>query len=56
MLLYQHSVPSILSHTLQGWQATSVSQLAEGGSRVYILRQGAARHTGIAIQENITER
>lgn len=41
---------------LQGWQATSVSQLAEGSSRVYILQQGAARHTGIAIQENITER
>lgn len=40
----------------QGWQATSVSQLAEGGSRVYILRQGAARHTGIAIQESIEER
>ena len=38
------------------WQATSVSQLAEGASRVFILRQGAARHTGLAIQEAITER
>jgi 3-dehydroquinate synthase class II len=40
----------------QGWQATSVSQLAVGSSRVYVLRQGAARHTGVAIQEQISER
>eukprot|EP00208_Stichococcus_sp_RCC1054_P004677 CAMPEP_0206136136 /NCGR_PEP_ID=MMETSP1473-20131121/1362_1 /ASSEMBLY_ACC=CAM_ASM_001109 /TAXON_ID=1461547 /ORGANISM="Stichococcus sp, Strain RCC1054" /LENGTH=472 /DNA_ID=CAMNT_0053528439 /DNA_START=282 /DNA_END=1702 /DNA_ORIENTATION=+ len=34
----------------QAWEATSVSQLQEG-ARVYILRQDAARHTGIAITE-----
>ena len=40
----------------QGWQATSVSQLVVGDSRVYVLRQGAARHTGVVIQEQISER
>jgi 3-dehydroquinate synthase class II len=40
----------------QSWQATSVSQLTVGSSRVYVLRQGAARHTGVAIDEQITER
>ena len=39
----------------QGWEATPVSQLREG-SQVYVLRQGAARHTGIAITETIVER
>ena len=43
-------------HSDQRWQATSVSQLAVGSSRVYVLRQGAARHTGVAIQEQISER
>ena len=37
------------------WQAVSVSQLKEGDS-LYVRRQGGARHTGISINESITER
>lgn len=37
-----------------GWRAVSVSQLA-AGDRVYLLQQGGARHTGIAIEERISE-
>ncbi|KAL4436765.1 hypothetical protein ABPG75_003904 [Micractinium tetrahymenae] len=39
----------------QAWQAVSVSQLAPG-HRLFVLRQEGARHTGVAIQESITER
>jgi 3-dehydroquinate synthase class II len=38
-----------------GWRAVSVSMLAPGDT-VYVLEQGAARHTGISIEESITER
>ena len=37
------------------WRAISVSHL-QPGDEVLLLRQGAARHTGIAIDEAITER
>lgn len=37
------------------WEAIAVSQLNVGDT-VYVLRQGAARHTGVAIKERITER
>jgi hypothetical protein len=37
-----------------GWRAVSVSQLAPG-DRVLVLQQAGARHTGIAIQERISE-
>eukprot|EP00877_Chromochloris_zofingiensis_P009270 jgi/Chrzof1/4597/Cz14g19190.t1 len=37
------------------WCALSVSEL-QPGDAVYILRQEGARHTGIAIQESITEK
>ena len=37
------------------WRAVSVSELA-AGDRLYVLRQGGARHTGVAIEESITER
>ena len=36
-------------------RAISVSELAPG-DQVYVLRQGGARHTGVAIEESITER
>ena len=37
------------------WQAIPVSQISEGDS-VWVCLQGAARHTGIAITESITEK
>lgn len=37
------------------WRAVSVAQLAPG-DRVYVLRQPAARHTGLAIDEGVSER
>lgn len=37
------------------WQAVSVSSL-QPGQQVFLLLQDGARHTGIAIQERITER
>ena len=36
------------------WQAVSVSEL-QVGQAVYVRRQGAARHTGISIDEFIRE-
>jgi 3-dehydroquinate synthase class II len=36
------------------WRAVSVSELAEG-DEVFVLEQAAARHTGIAIEERISE-
>ena len=39
----------------QEWQALPVSQIAEGDS-VWVCLQGAARHTGIAITESISEK
>jgi 3-dehydroquinate synthase class II len=38
-----------------GWAAVSVSELAPG-QQLLVLQQGAARHTGVAIEESITER
>ena len=38
-----------------GWRAVSVAELSPGDS-VFVLMQGAARHTGIEIEESITER
>lgn len=38
-----------------GWQAVSVSELQKG-QQLFVLRQGGARHTGVAIEESITER
>ena len=37
------------------WRAMSVSQL-QVGDKVYLRQQGAARHTGISIDERIVER
>jgi 3-dehydroquinate synthase class II len=37
------------------WRAVSVSELAEG-DELWVLRQGAARHTGVSIEESIVER
>ena len=37
------------------WHAVSVSQVAVG-DRLLVLRQPGARHTGVAIEESITER
>jgi 3-dehydroquinate synthase class II len=37
------------------WQAVSVSAL-HVGQQVYVLQQQGARHTGISIQERISER
>jgi 3-dehydroquinate synthase class II len=37
------------------WRTVSVSQLAVGDS-LFVFRQPAARHTGIAVQEACTER
>ena len=39
----------------EDWQALSVSQL-HVGDRLFVRRQAAARHTGISINESITER
>lgn len=39
----------------QGWKTVSVSELKEGDF-VYVFLQNAARHTGIAIEETISER
>ena len=36
------------------WRAASVSELRVGDS-LFVLRQAAARHTGISVQESITE-
>lgn len=44
-----------LPHAQQAWRAVSVSQLAPG-HQLFVLRQEGARHTGVAIQESITER
>ena len=38
-----------------GWRAVSVSQI-QVGDKVYLRQQGAARHTGISIEESIVER
>lgn len=38
-----------------GWRAVAVSVLAPGDV-LYVLEQGAARHTGVSIEESITER
>lgn len=43
------------SGSRDSWRAISVSELAPG-DRVFVLRQGGARHTGVAIEESITER
>ena len=37
------------------WRTVSVAELAPG-DRVYVLRQPAARHTGLAIDEGVSER
>eukprot|EP00878_Enallax_costatus_P032812 GHUV01036105.1.p1 GENE.GHUV01036105.1~~GHUV01036105.1.p1 ORF type:complete len:487 (+),score=137.32 GHUV01036105.1:487-1947(+) len=37
------------------WQAVAVTEL-QPGQHVYVLRQDGARHTGISIQETITEK
>jgi 3-dehydroquinate synthase class II len=37
------------------WRAVSVSELRQGQT-VFVLRQDEARHTGIAIQERISEK
>ncbi|EFN55575.1 hypothetical protein CHLNCDRAFT_23378 [Chlorella variabilis] len=37
------------------WRAVSVSELA-AGEQLLVLRQAGARHTGVAIEESITER
>jgi 3-dehydroquinate synthase class II len=39
----------------QSWRAVSVSELAPG-HQLFVLRQGGARHTGVVIEESITER
>jgi 3-dehydroquinate synthase class II len=39
----------------QGWRAVSVSELRPG-DEVLVVRQHAARHTGIRIEESIVER
>jgi 3-dehydroquinate synthase class II len=39
----------------QTWRAESVSEL-QPGQEVYLLLQEAARHTGISIQERISEK
>lgn len=41
--------------TEESWQAVSVSEL-KIGQPVFVRRQGAARHTGICIDEFIVER
>jgi 3-dehydroquinate synthase class II len=38
-----------------GWRAVPVSEL-KAGDEVLVLRQGGARHTGVAIEESIVER
>lgn len=43
------------SGSSSAWRAVSVSQLA-AGDQLYVLRQAGARHTGVAIEESITER
>ena len=43
------------SGSSSSWRAISVSELVPG-DQVYVLRQGGARHTGVAIEESITER
>lgn len=40
---------------VSGWHAVSVSQLMPG-DQMFVLRQEGARHTGVAIQESISER
>ena len=47
---------SAADHSGQSWQAASVSLLAAGASRVYVLRHGAERHTVITIQKQTSER
>ena len=37
-----------------GWRAVSVSEM-QVGDKVYLRQQGAARHTGISIEESIVE-
>ena len=37
------------------WRAVSVSEM-QLGDKVYLRQQGAARHTGISIEESIVER
>ena len=37
------------------WRAVSVSEM-QVGDKVYLRQQGAARHTGISIEESIVER
>lgn len=54
------SVPAAASaardtQRLQQWQASSVSQISVGDV-LYVMRQESARHTGISIQERITEK
>ena len=46
---------SAADHSRQGWQVTSMSQLA-GASRVCVLWQEPARHTIVAIEKQILER
>ena len=41
-------------HCGQGWQATSVSQLAARSSHVCVLRQRAARHTDVAMMRSMS--
>ena len=47
--------PAAAAQAAPAWRATSVSELAPG-DRLFVLRQAGARHTGVAIQEAITER
>ncbi|GFR45528.1 hypothetical protein Agub_g6921, partial [Astrephomene gubernaculifera] len=43
------------SSAVSSWRALSVTSL-HPGDRVYVVRQAAARHTGIAIEEFIVEK
>ncbi len=45
----------IEEHDEPNWRAVSVSQM-QVGDEVFIRQQGAARHTGISINESIVER
>lgn len=49
-----HATGSDTEDGAPSWRAASVSELAVGDS-LFVLRQAAARHTGISVQESITE-
>lgn len=50
-----HSTPDAPQEREPSWRAVSVSELA-AGEQLLVLRQAGARHTGVAIEESITER